>query len=62
MLWDLFLCKGFLERERGCDTCHRCLISGMLGSPSEGSHITMLLRLSVCYHIVLRLTDASKHS
>jgi len=62
MLPNLFLRKGFLEREWGSDTRHRCLISGTLGSPSEGSHITMLLRLSICYHIVLRLTDAFKHS
>lgn len=62
MLQDLFLRKGFSEREQGSDTCHHCLISSMLGSPSEGSHITMLLHLSICYHIVLRLTDASKHS
>lgn len=60
MLQDLFLHKGFSESEWAL-THHHCLISSMLGSPSEGSHTMMLLHLTVCYHIVQRLTDASKH-
>lgn len=43
-------------------THHYFLISSTLGFHSEGLHITMVLHLSVCYHIVLRLTDAPKHS